>query len=178
MRRSRHGRPGRRCHLRRWRSAGGTRRRWSGNWRRDGRRRYGRRRSHRDRRRRGFGRGRNRPWRSNRSWRSWRGRLRGRNGGLDFMGRRRRRTSRRRRRSRSRGLLLANDRLQHVSWLGNVRKIDLGLDLFRPGVARARCRLRRSVTIARTAEVRTHLFCFMLFEGTGMRLLLSDAYFR
>jgi hypothetical protein len=35
-------------------------------------------------------------------------------------------------------LLLSDDRLQHVSWLGNVRKIDLGLDLVATAVPGAR----------------------------------------
>jgi hypothetical protein len=31
--------------------------------------------------------------------------------------------------------------------------------------------------VAGGAQVGSHLFCFVFFHGTGVRLLLSDAYF-
>jgi hypothetical protein len=53
-----------------------------------------------------------------------------------------------------------------------VRQIDLGLDFFF-AANRARGPGRRRLRFGRAAEVHSHFFRFMLFERTGMGLLLS-----
>jgi hypothetical protein len=70
-------------------------------------------------------------------------------------------------------LLLADDRLQHVSGLGDVREINLGLDFVGSGLRGART--LRSGAFAGAAEIDTDLLRFMVFQGTGMRLLLGYA---
>jgi hypothetical protein len=71
---------------------------------------------------------------------------------------------------------LFRDQLQHVARLGNVGEIYLGLDFvgLAPGTRRPG---RRGLCLSSSAEVGPHLFCFVLFDRTGMRLLLSDADF-
>jgi len=73
-------------------------------------------------------------------------------------------------------LFLLRDGLEHVSRPGDVREIDLGLDFF---FAAQRTRgsggWRR---LGRAAEVRPHLFRFMLLERTGMRFLLGHSHER
>jgi hypothetical protein len=73
-------------------------------------------------------------------------------------------------------LLLAN-RIQNVTRPGNIGEIDLGLDLIAINAAGARV-LGRSLGFAGSTQVSADLLRLMLFHGTGVRLLLSDAYFR
>jgi hypothetical protein len=58
-----------------------------------------------------------------------------------------------------------------------VGEIDLGFNLIARSSGQTGM-LRRSLRFADSAQVSTHLVCLMLFHGTGVRLLLSDAYFR
>jgi len=57
-----------------------------------------------------------------------------------------------------------------------VRQVDFGLDLVRAGVRRSR-RFCRPVAITRATQAQAHFFRFVVFERTGMRLLLGDADF-
>jgi hypothetical protein len=57
-----------------------------------------------------------------------------------------------------------------------MRQVDLGFDFIGAGMRCAR-RLSRAVPVPRAFEVCTNFFCFVLFERTGMRLLLGDADF-
>jgi hypothetical protein len=72
-------------------------------------------------------------------------------------------------------LLLADDCLQNIAGLGNVREIDLGLDSvrFRTAGTRRRTGLLR---IAGTAKIASYFVRFMLFNRTGMRLFLGDTH--
>jgi len=54
-----------------------------------------------------------------------------------------------------------------------VRKVDLGLDL----VGLRTAGTRRLGRFSRLAEVRSHLLGFMVFQGTGVRLLLGNSGF-
>jgi hypothetical protein len=79
---------------------------------------------------------------------------------------------------RNRGpLLFADDGFKSVAGLGNMREVYLGLDFIavrtsRPGgPARTLCRTG-------CAEAGTHFIRFMVFERTGMALLLGDSDFR
>jgi len=74
------------------------------------------------------------------------------------------------------GSLLLTDGIQNVAWTGNIGEIDLGPNLIAIDAAGTRvlCRLR----LAGGAQVGAHLLCFVLFHGTGVRLLFSNAYFR
>jgi hypothetical protein len=74
-------------------------------------------------------------------------------------------------------LLFPNNRFQHVSGFRDVRKINLGPDLVWRGVARARGRLGRRVSLARPAEVDPNFFRFVVFERTGMGFLLGNPDF-
>lgn len=172
------------CHGRRRRSRGRCRRRCRNRCRRRGwrsnrlhwRRGHNHSRRSRARRRRRGGRRRLR-FRSDRRW--WRHRpsfLRGTR-------RRSRRSGRsnwprwRRRSRRCRLLLLPNDRLQHVSRLRDVRKINLGPDLVWCAIASASSWPARGVSLAGSAEVDPHFFRFVVFERAGMSFLLGDADF-
>jgi hypothetical protein len=73
--------------------------------------------------------------------------------------------------------LLLTDGVQNVAGPGNIRKIDLGLNLIAIHATGPRV-LRRCLRVAETAQVSAHLLRFMLFHGTGVRFLLSNAYFR
>jgi hypothetical protein len=68
--------------------------------------------------------------------------------------------------------LLVN-RLQHVTRLGNMREVELGLDLVdaKPSGPRLLPSGRRPVR----GKVLPHLLRFVRFDGTGMGLLLADA---
>ena len=57
-----------------------------------------------------------------------------------------------------------------------MRKIDLGPDFVRIGTA-GPCGLARGLSFAGGAEVGPYLFRFVVFNGTGMSLLLSDSNF-
>jgi hypothetical protein len=69
--------------------------------------------------------------------------------------------------------LLADDRLQDIARLGNMRKIDLGLDFVSISPAGPRGSAR-GLGFAGGAEVCAHLHRLVLFKGTGMSLLLRD----
>jgi hypothetical protein len=59
-----------------------------------------------------------------------------------------------------------------------MRKIDLGLDLVTV-CFRGTCRSGRGrVSLAGRLKMGAHFFRFVVFERTGMRLLLGDAHFR
>ncbi len=159
---------------RRNRRSGGSRRRWSHGSRRLRRRgrcrgckRRPRARSWNDKFRRSGRRNCGRFRRRNsRGWRC------GRDRGLGLDGRRCRRCVRNRR-----SLLFADDGLKSVAGLGNMREVYLGLDFVAVrasgpgGPARTRCRTGG-------AEAGTHSIRFMVFERTGMALLLGDSHFR
>jgi hypothetical protein len=82
-----------------------------------------------------------------------------------------------RRSDRARRSLLLTDGIQNVAGPGNIGEIDLGLNLIAFNAARARV-FRRGLGFAGDAQVSPHLLRFVLFNGTGMRFLLSNAYFR
>jgi hypothetical protein len=70
----------------------------------------------------------------------------------------------------SRFLALRNG-FQHVSRPGDVREVDLGLDFFFAAQGTRRfCRWR--MRFRGTAQVHAHFFRFVVFERTGVRLLL------
>jgi hypothetical protein len=73
-------------------------------------------------------------------------------------------------------LLLADGR-KHVARAGDVRKINLRLDLVGGWAARA-CRLGCMSFSPRSTQTRTHLVRFVLFQRTGMGLLFGDPDFR
>ncbi len=75
----------------------------------------------------------------------------------------------------SAALLLADDRLQHITRLGDVRQVNLGLDAFRFSSRGASGLSGRA--FARAAEMLADLLRFMLFRRTGMRLLLGHPNF-
>jgi hypothetical protein len=73
------------------------------------------------------------------------------------------------------GFLLLGDGAQHISRTRNMREVDLGLDLFfaASGTGGFR-RTRRRVGSA--AEMFPYQFRFVIFQRTGVRLLLRDAH--
>jgi hypothetical protein len=73
-------------------------------------------------------------------------------------------------------VLLANG-IQNVARPGNMREVDLGLNSIAIDAAGASVP-GSALCFARPAQVRAHLLRFVLFHGTGVRLLLRDAYFR
>jgi hypothetical protein len=75
-----------------------------------------------------------------------------------------------------RNLLLANG-IQNVARPGNIREVDLGLNFIAVNTAGTRV-LGRGLRFALDAQVGAQLLRFVLFHGTGVRLLLSNAYFR
>ena len=77
---------------------------------------------------------------------------------------------------RARGSLLFTDSIQNVAGPGNIREINLGFNLIAFNAARARV-FRRGLRFAGGTQINTHLLRFVLFNGTGMRFLLSNAYF-
>ncbi len=131
-------------------------------WPRARRRNYKFRRSRRRRSRRSgrLRRGNGRDWRS------------GRNGRLGLDARRGRWWSVRYRRS----LLLADDGPESVTGLGNIREVDLSLDFIAVG-ARRPGRPTGTLRRAGNAETGTDFVRFMVFERTGMALLLGDSDF-
>ena len=76
---------------------------------------------------------------------------------------------------RSRTLLFADDRFQHIPGLGDVRQVNLSLDAF--GFrARSASGLNRCAFPGAT-EMLADSLRFMLFQRTGMRLLLGHPNF-
>jgi hypothetical protein len=69
---------------------------------------------------------------------------------------------------------LLADGIQHVAGPGNIRKIDLGLNLARIHTARPR-RLRCRLRFIGATQVGAHFFGLMFFHGTRVRLLFRDA---
>jgi len=65
-------------------------------------------------------------------------------------------------------------RFEHVSRMGDVRQINLGLDFLfaAQGLAGLGSRGRR---FRRAANMRPHFFRFVLLERTGMRLFLGHS---
>jgi hypothetical protein len=55
-------------------------------------------------------------------------------------------------------------------------QVNLGLDLFRASMGGTR-RSARTVPLAGATEMGANFVCLMVFERTGMRLLLGDAHF-
>jgi hypothetical protein len=73
--------------------------------------------------------------------------------------------------------LFADDCLQYIARLGNVREVDLGLDF--AGISLRHPRgLRRCLRFIGGAEMSAQLFGFVLFQRTGMGLLLADPNLR
>jgi hypothetical protein len=73
--------------------------------------------------------------------------------------------------------LLFPDGVEDIAGTGNLGKIDLGLDLVAFGATGAR-RLCRGRSFGRVgAEVGPHLDGLVIFNGTGMGLLLGDPDF-
>ena len=75
-----------------------------------------------------------------------------------------------------RSLLLADDGPESVTGLGNIREVDLGLDFIAVGASRPG-RPTGTLRRAGNAETGTHFVRFMVFERTGMALLLGDSDF-
>ena len=69
------------------------------------------------------------------------------------------------------------DGVQNIAGTRNLGKIDLGLDLVAFGASGTRrlCRSHRLTCVR--MEMRTHLDGFVIFNGTGMGLLLGDSDF-
>jgi hypothetical protein len=65
------------------------------------------------------------------------------------------------------------DELQHIAGLGDMGKIDLGLD---PVLREGRpCGLGGTLRLGSGGlEMSPHFFCFMVFERTGMSLFFRD----
>jgi hypothetical protein len=81
-------------------------------------------------------------------------------------------------RRRCPSFFLLRNRSQHIPGTGNVRQINLCFDFFfaaRP--ARTRLASRRR-TFCRGADVHTYFLRFVLFQRTGVRLLLGHPYQR
>ncbi len=76
-----------------------------------------------------------------------------------------------------RRMLLADDGLEHITGLGNMGKIDLGLDFVGFGPAGTRTlSLRRRFALG--AEIGSYLDCFVFFKRTGMGFLFCQPHFR
>lgn len=73
-------------------------------------------------------------------------------------------------------MLLADDGLEHITGLGNMGKIDLGLDFVGFGPACTRTfSLRRRFALG--AEVGSYLDRFIFFKRTGMGFLFCQPHF-
>jgi hypothetical protein len=72
---------------------------------------------------------------------------------------------------------LLADSIENIAWPGNIGEIDFRLNLVAINAAGTRL-LRRTLHFAGGAQISAHLLRFVLFNGTGVRLLLSDADFR
>jgi hypothetical protein len=125
--------------------------------------------------------GRNRPRRGNRWWRRGNCRRLGRRHNSRLGGSGRRRNCGRwawhysgRLQGRRNRLFLLRNCLKDISRPGNIRKVNLGLDFF--FAAGCPCRLRgRRLRLCGSMEVGPHLFRLVLFERTGVRLLLRHS---
>jgi hypothetical protein len=66
------------------------------------------------------------------------------------------------------------DRAQHISRPRDVRQVDLGFDFFF-AAQWTRGPRRRCLPFSRAADIGPHFFRFMVFDRTGVRLLLSHS---
>jgi hypothetical protein len=73
--------------------------------------------------------------------------------------------------------LFADDGPESVAGLGNIGEVNLGLDFVAVGAHRPR-RPAGGLRLAGGAEAGTHFIRFVVFERTGMALLLGDPDFR
>jgi len=73
-----------------------------------------------------------------------------------------------------RSLLLSNG-IENVARPGNIGEIDLGFNFIAVRAARARV-LSRGLSLTGPAQVGANLLRLVLFNGTGVRLFLRDAY--
>jgi hypothetical protein len=64
------------------------------------------------------------------------------------------------------------NQLEHISRLGDVREIDLGLDSFFG--SRGARRLRRALAFGCGLEMRAYLLGFVVLERTGVSFFLGD----
>jgi len=74
--------------------------------------------------------------------------------------------------------LLFADGVQDVAGARDLGKIDLGLDLVALGAWGTRWLCRSGCLTCIGAEMRPHLDGFVIFNGTGMGLLLGDPDFQ
>jgi len=72
-------------------------------------------------------------------------------------------------------LLLLGNQIEHISRLGDMRQVNLGLDLIR--FARGTRRTAGRARLIRRPEVSPQFLRFVILHGTGMRLLLGDPNF-
>jgi hypothetical protein len=72
--------------------------------------------------------------------------------------------------------LLLAQQIQNVAGLGDVRKINFGLD-FAAGLGPRRALRPGRMSFASFAKLRAHFFRFVFFQRTGVRLLLGDSDF-
>jgi hypothetical protein len=70
--------------------------------------------------------------------------------------------------------LLLRDGTQHVARPRDMREVDLGLDLFF-AVSGTRCLRRTWRCLGTATQMFPHQFRFVLFQRTGVRLLLGNA---
>jgi hypothetical protein len=75
-----------------------------------------------------------------------------------------------------RPLLFADDGPESVTGLGNIGKVDLGLDFIAVGACRPG-RPAGTLRRAGNAKTGTDFICFVVFERTGMALFLGDSDF-
>jgi hypothetical protein len=81
-------------------------------------------------------------------------------------------------RSRRRSFLLLSDGFQHVSWPGDVRQVDLGLDSLFAVAGTAGGFRAGGLAFSGCAHVHSHLLRFEVFQRTGVRFLLRYSYQR
>jgi hypothetical protein len=73
------------------------------------------------------------------------------------------------------GFLLLRYGAQHISRARNMREVDLGLDLFFAASSTGGFRRTRR-RVGSAAEMFAHQVRFVIFQGTGVRLLLRHAH--
>jgi hypothetical protein len=72
-------------------------------------------------------------------------------------------------------LLFADDCFQHVSRLGDVGKIDFGLDALAVALAAGARRFPPIVSCGASMEMGANLLGFVVLERAGVRFLLGNA---
>jgi len=70
--------------------------------------------------------------------------------------------------------MLLSDGIEHIARLGDVRKVDLGLDYFFAFGTVRLGRLGRSRRFPTWTKMSPDFRCLVLLQRTGMRLLLGD----